>query len=205
MLVILTAIVVWILFGHFITIAPGYVGVIDTGDNVEPNELLPGMHLLWLPSEAQVITYATTFKEIGLSVAASSRENTSVVINITVFYNLSGNKASDLQKDYGSFKKADEYLIKKAVKTALKEVVKNMSLEDCFRGYPLEAPIETATEANVKNTTTLRTYGLNVMLIVLRDVKKTEDPNVRVHLANQANMNRPTGDFLFFFSICPRF
>ena len=169
-------IVIIIFFSVYTIVPAGHVKVIDFWGNVYDNELNPGIHLK--NPLANVVKFDTRIQEYTMSyikqegkvsgddsINTLTKEGLNVGLDITVWYHLDGDFASDIYKSIG--RDYEVKIIRPQIRTAIREIVAKYEAKDIYSGKREIIAVE--IEDNLKKAVTAK--GIIIEKVLLRNVK----------------------------------
>ncbi len=191
-----------ILLVKSITVVPaGYVGVVDIFGNVRDRELSSGIHLV--NPLARIITMTVRTEEYTMSVTrgegrrkgadairALTNEGLTVDLDITVFYHLQSEAASDVYRTLGL--DYAEKIIRPEIRSAIREVIAQYDAKAVYSDKREE--IAQAITDRLRQTITPR--GIAVEQVLLRNVTLPADLSQSIQQKLQAEQDSQRYDFV---------
>lgn len=138
----------WLFWSLIVIIDAGETGVYSLFGKVKDNELRSGFHLVNPLAKITKMTIRTeeyTMSKVASegkrtgddSIAALTREGLSVTLDVTVFYRLEENKASDIYKEVGV--NYVEKIIRPEIRGAIRDVVARYEIKEIYSDKRQEA------------------------------------------------------------------
>ncbi len=198
---IATVIIVVSLFNAIVTIPAGHTGVVDFFGNVRDKELSSGLRLV--NPLARVVIMSIRTEEYTMSVThgegqrkgadairALTNEGLAVDLDITVFYHLVEDRASDVYRDL-SISYAEK-IIRPEIRSAIREVIAQYDAKAVYS----DKREEIAQAIADRLRTTIAPRGIAVEQVLLRNV--TLPPNLADSIQQklQAEQESQRYDFL---------
>ncbi len=199
--IILAVLVIWLFFASIVIVDAGETGVYSLFGKVKDDELRSGFHLV-IPlakvTKMSIRTEEYTMsiaqgegKKIGNDAIASlTKEGLSVDLDMTVFYKLDENKASDVYRELGLT--YDEKIIRPTIRTAIRDVIAQYDAKDIYSEKREEAA-DKILEV-VKNN--LDPRGITVEEVLLRNVALPANLANSIQEKLQAEQTAQKYDFL---------
>jgi regulator of protease activity HflC (stomatin/prohibitin superfamily) len=173
----------WLFFASIQIVDAGETGVYSLFGKVRDNELKSGFHLV-IPL-AKVTRMSIRTEEYTMSIvqgegqrfgsdviAALTKEGLSVDLDMTVFYRLQEENASDVYRELGD--NYDEKIIRPTIRTAIRDVIAQFEAKDIYS----EKRDEVATKIKELLAEELDARGITIETVLLRNV------NLPANLAN---------------------
>jgi regulator of protease activity HflC (stomatin/prohibitin superfamily) len=197
----LAILVLWLFFASIVIVDAGETGVYSLFGKVKDDELRSGFHLV-IPlakvTKMSIRTEEYTMsiaqgegKKIGNDAIASlTKEGLSVDLDMTVFYKLEEDKASDVYRELGLT--YDEKIIRPTIRTAIRDVIAQYNAKDIYSEKREEAASK-ILEAVKQN---LEPRGIVVEEVLLRNVALPANLANSIQEKLQAEQTAQKYDFL---------
>lgn len=118
-----------LLFGFWVTVDAGHVGVLKTMGAVSPTVLPPGFHFK-KPLMDEVVQIDTRLKSFEVRAAAASKDLQTVETTISVQHNIAPSMAGQCFQTVGDLEKIDLTVVAPAVQESLKAITAKYTAEE---------------------------------------------------------------------------
>lgn len=194
-------VLVIILLNIFIVIPAGYTGVRTLFGKVKDKEFSSGLHIINPLEHIERMSIRT--EEYTMSIAqgegqrvgadqisALTNEGLSVDLDITVFYHLQEDKASDVYKDLGL--NFQEKIIRPEIRSAIRGVIAKYNAKDIYS----EKRAEVSDEIQRRMVETIEPRGIAVEQVLLRNVTLPPKLSSSIQEKLQAEQEAQRYDFV---------
>ena len=200
-LIIFVIFAIWLFFASIQIVDAGYTGVYKLFGKVSDKELSSGFHLI-IPL-AQVVPMSVRTEEYTMSIiqgegqrkgsdviSALTKEGLSVDLDMTVFYHLNEELASDIYEKVGL--NYEEKVIRPEIRSAIREIIAQYEAKDIYSEKRQEAAQKIID--SLKNK--LDSRGILVEDVLLRNVKLPAGLAESIQQKLQAEQEAQRYDFI---------
>jgi len=190
-----------ILFNSVIVIPVGTTGVRTLFGKVKNKEISSGLHVINPLEHIERMTIRT--EEYTMSVAhgegervgadqisALTNEGLPIDLDITVFYHLNENKASDVYKDLGL--NYQEKIIRPEIRSTIREVIANYNAKDVYS----EKRAEVSQKIQERMIKSIEPRGIAIEQVLLRNVTLPAKLSASIQEKLQAEQDAQKYDFI---------
>jgi len=194
-------IIIIILFNIFVVIPAGNTGVKSLFGKVKDQEISSGLHIVnplmkiqKMSIRTEEYTMSVTHGEgqkVGADqISALTNEGLPIDLDITVFYHLQEDKASDVYKDLGL--NFQEKIIRPEIRSTIREVVARYDAKDVYS----EKRAEVSAEIQNRMEETINPRGIIVEQVLLRNVTLPAKLSASIQEKLQAEQDAQKYDFI---------
>jgi regulator of protease activity HflC (stomatin/prohibitin superfamily) len=199
---IIGGVVVIVILANTIVIVPaGHTGVRTLFGKVRDKEISAGMHLVNPLENIERMSIRTEEYTMSVShgegkrmgadqISALTNEGLPIDLDITVFYHLEENKASDVYKDLGI--NFQEKIIRPEIRSTIREVVARYNAKDVYS----EKRAEVSDEIRKRMAQTINPRGIIVEQVLLRNVTLPPKLSASIQEKLQAEQDAQKYDFV---------
>lgn len=194
-------ILIIIIFNIFIVIPAGYTGVRTLFGKVRDNEISSGLHIINPLEHIERMTIRT--EEYTMSIAqgegqrvgadqisALTNEGLPIDLDITVFYHLNEDRASDVYKDLGL--NYQEKIIRPEIRSIIREVIAHYNAKDVYS----EKRAEVSQKIQERMIESIEPRGITVEQVLLRNVTLPSKLSASIQEKLQAEQDAQKYDFV---------
>ncbi len=194
-------IVVIILFNIFIVIPAGSTGVRTLFGKVKDKEISAGLHVINPLEHIERMTIRTEEytmsgmqgegQKVGADqISALTNEGLPIDLDITVFYHLTENKASDVYKELGL--KYQEKIIRPEIRSIIREIIAQYNAKDVYS----EKRAEVSQRIQERMVESIEPRGIAIEQVLLRNVTLPAKLSASIQEKLQAEQDAQKYDFI---------
>lgn len=191
----------WLFFASIVIIDAGETGVYSLFGKVKDAELRSGFHLVIPLAHVEKMSVRTEEYTMSVvsdegrktgddSIEALTKEGLKINLDITVFYHLVEEKASDVYRELGT--SYDEKIIRPTIRTAIRDVVAKYNAKDIYS----EKREETNKMIQELMGSELEARGIIVENVLMRNVSLPENLAGAIQEKLQAEQEAQKYDFI---------
>jgi len=190
-----------LLLNIFVVIPAGYTGVQVLFGKVRDNELSSGLHIVNPLVDIKKMSIRTEEYTMSMAhgegqrigadqISALTNEGLPIDLDITVFYHLQEDKASDVYKDLGL--NFQEKIIRPEIRSTIREVVARYDAKDVYS----EKRAEVSSEIQKRMEETINPRGIIIEQVLLRNVTLPAKLSASIQEKLQAEQDAQKYDFI---------
>ena len=198
---VVALIAIIIILNIFIVIPAGSTGVRTLFGKVKSKEISAGLHIINPLESIERMSVRTEEYTMSVSqgegqrvgadqISALTNEGLPIDLDITVFYHLQENKASDVYKDLGL--NFQEKIIRPEIRSTIREVIARYDAKDVYS----EKRAEVSSEIQKRMEETINPRGIIVEQVLLRNVTLPAKLSSSIQEKLQAEQDAQKYDFI---------
>lgn len=194
-------VIIIILFNIFVVIPAGSTGVKILFGKVKDKEISSGLHIVNPLMQIERMSIRTEEYTMSVAqgegqragadqIAALTNEGLPIDLDITVFYHLQEDKASDVYRDLGL--NYQEKIIRPEIRSAIREVIARYNAKDVYS----EKRAEVSSEIQSRMIETIEPRGITIEQVLLRNVTLPAKLSSSIQEKLQAEQDAQRYDFV---------
>lgn len=185
----------------FVVIPVGMTGVRTLFGKVQNKEISSGLHIINPLEHVEKMSIRTEEYTMSVShgegqrvgadqISALTNEGLPIDLDITVFYHLNENKASDVYKDLGL--NYQEKIIRPEIRSTIREIIANYNAKDVYS----EKRAEVSQKIQERMIKSIEPRGITVEQVLLRNVTLPKKLSASISEKLQAEQESQKYDFI---------